>query len=171
LDSTNNILDPAPEEAPPDSKREFLRGTGDVLLFYIIGLFLAALSYFIAGHEYAHAPALYHFVILLTFAIGLIWAIGSILKYIIGSATWRTKGVIFANTIALLIFVAVIYTIVHEETEPDREPGREITVSTNGDTTTVYHYQNIVFMKVKDSVLLNFIDSAKLEEVLKNASK
>jgi hypothetical protein len=42
------------------------------------------------------------------------------------------------------------------------ENANNITIEESGDTTTIYHYGSPVYIKVKDSVLLNFIDSTQI---------
>lgn len=51
------------------------------LYIYAIGYLIAAITYSIWGHEYMHAPAPYHLVILLIFIMGVILFLVSIIRY------------------------------------------------------------------------------------------
>lgn len=164
MENQNNSPD-APAERPSPTK-DFLKGVFYTILYYASGLGLAALSYAIVGHPYIHAPGLHHIVLFLTFAGGFIFTLLLTVKYILETRTWKLRGILLTNMVAILSFILVIYNSLHEEKDSAAERGDEISISENGDTTIMYHNKNIIYMKVKDSVLLNFIDSARFQKIV-----
>ena len=161
------ILDTPSASDQPSPRKDFAKGMLYTLLYYISGLALAGLSYLIVGHPYIHAPGLHHWLIFLTFLGGFIWALAATVNYLTGTRTPKLRGIIFTNTVAVVSFVLVLYRILHEERDTvAEEAGDEISMSQNGDTTILYHNENIIYMKVQDSVLLNFIDSARLQDIV-----
>lgn len=141
------------------------RGFAKSILYYIIGLGLAGLSYFTLGHEYAHGPSAYHLVILATFFGGFLWFVAAAIRYLTGHRTKTMKGVIWTNFVMSFGFIVFMAYILRDETGAGRSEdiGEErIVIETSGDTTIIYHGGSPVYMKVKDSVLLDFIDSAKV---------
>ena len=134
------------------------------VLYYSIGLGLAGLSYSIVGHPYVHAPGPHHIIILLTFTGGFLWLIGAAIQYFAGQRTENLKGVILTNLVMSFGFILFMAYIIHDEmdTSEFERNADKTTIGQSGDTTTMYHDGSPVYMKVRDSVLLNFIDSAKV---------
>ena len=140
------------------------KGFLKLILYYSIGLGLAGLSYSIVGHPYIHAPGLHHIIILLTFIGGFLWLSVTGIQYFIGQRTENLKGIILTNLVMSLGFVLFMVYIIRGATDNSEFEKNEdkITIEESGDTTTMYHDWSPVYMKLKDSVLLNFIDSTKI---------
>ncbi|NBP67138.1 MAG: hypothetical protein EBU52_00175 [Cytophagia bacterium] len=134
------------------------------ILYYSIGLVLAGLSYWILGHPYIHAPGLHHIIILLTFIGGLLWLIVATTQYFTGRRTEKLKGIIYTKLAMSLGFILFMVYIIRETTDNSgfKKKEDEITIEESGDTTTMYHDGSPVYVKVRDSVLLNFIDLTKV---------
>jgi hypothetical protein len=142
------------------------KGFLKAILYYTVGLGLAGISYLTVGHEYIHAPGLHHIIILLTFFGGFLWLTVSTIQFFIGQRTENLKGTIFTNLLMSLGFILYITNIIINEKADKAEFEKQldkIRIEESGDTTTMYHGGNIVYMKVKDSVLINFIDSTKIK--------
>jgi hypothetical protein len=135
------------------------------ILFYLIGLGLAGLSYLAIGHEYIHAPGLHHIIIFLTFFAGFLWLIVAAILYFTGQRTENSKGIILTNLLMSLGFLVFVVYIIRDATDNNEfeENADKITIEESGDTTTMYHGGSPVYMKVKDSVRFNFIDSTKID--------
>lgn len=56
-------------------------------------------------------------------------------------------GILITNMVAVLSFILVIYNSLHEEKDSVAETDDEISISENGDTTIMYHNDNIIYMK------------------------
>ncbi|MBL7845873.1 MAG: hypothetical protein JNL40_00285 [Cyclobacteriaceae bacterium] len=141
-----------------------IKGIFKTVIYYVIGLGLAGISYLITGEVYVHGPGLHHALIIFTFIGGLLWLLGSVLKYFTPERSDGLKGIILTNLIMILAFVAFMTYIIRSETSDnfaDTETDKLI-IKESGDTTTVYYHKNIVYYKIGDSVKLNFIDSVKL---------
>jgi uncharacterized membrane protein (DUF485 family) len=134
------------------------------ILYYLIGLGLAGLSYLTVGHEYIHGPGLHHLIILLTFFAGFLWLIVAAIQYFTGQRTGNLKGIILTNLVMSFGFILFMGYIIRDATDNSEfeENADKITIVESGDTTTMYHGASPVYWKVKDSVLLNFIDSTKI---------
>ncbi len=139
------------------------KGILKVALYYLIGMALVALSYFTVSHTYMHGPALYHLVFILTFIGGFLWLIAATVKYFTGHPTDSLKGVIVSNLIICLSFLGFVVFISREDKDIDELKSNEdqITMDSSGDTTTMYHNGNLVYIQVKDSIILNLIDSTR----------
>jgi hypothetical protein len=135
------------------------------LLYYAIGLGLAGLSYLTIGHEYIHAPGLYQQLIVLTFFAGFLWLIVAAIQFFTGQRTENLKGIIWTNLIMSLGFIVFMVYIIYDATGHSgfEENSGKVIIEESGDTTTMYHGASPVYMKVKDSVLLNFIDSTEVD--------
>jgi hypothetical protein len=134
-------------------------------LYYLIGLGLAALSYATMGHPYIHAPGLHHLIILITFAGGFLYLVLATVQYYKGPRKIALKGIIFTNLFMSLgfgLYIAYIIIDTNYDAEFEKNVGR-IIIEESGDTTTMYNEGSPVYVKVKDSVLLNFIDSTKID--------
>jgi hypothetical protein len=134
------------------------------ILYYSIGLVLSGLSYSIVGHSYIHALGLHHIIIFLTFNGGFLWLIVAAIQYFTGQRTENLKGIILTNLLMSLVFILFMVYIIRDATDNSEFENNEdkITIEESGDTTAMYHDGSPVYMKVKDSVLLNFIDSTKI---------
>ncbi|NEU08179.1 hypothetical protein GZH53_07635 [Flavihumibacter sp. R14] len=135
------------------------------ILYYVIGLGLAGLSYLTVGHEYIHAPGLHHVIIFLTFIGGFLWLAGVTIRYFGGQRTEILKGIIFANLFMSVGFALFMVYIINDSTGDSGFEGNagNIRIEKSGDTTSMYHDGSIIYIKVKDSVLINLVDSTKIE--------
>jgi hypothetical protein len=140
------------------------KGVLKSILYYIIGLGLAGLSYLTIGHEYIHAPGLHHAIVLLTFFAGFLWLLVAVIQYFTGQRTENLKGIILTNLVMSVGFIVLLAYIIQDATDNSEfeENAHSITIEESGDTTTMYYGGSPLYMKVKDSVLLNFIDSTKI---------
>jgi hypothetical protein len=134
------------------------------ILYYLIGLGLAGTSYLVVGHPYIHGPGLHQIIILLTFIGGFLWLAGATRKYFLGHRSESLKGTIFTNLFMSVGFTLfIVYTINEARADSEFEKNADkITIEGAGDTTIMYYGGSIVYLRVNDSVLLNFIDSAKI---------
>jgi hypothetical protein len=141
------------------------KGFLKVILYYLTGIVLAGLSYVVFGQGYAHGPGLHHAIILLTFAGGTMWGFLAILYYLTEKRTESLKGIILGNvlmTVGFSVFMTVLFGNERNPVEPDDRPDK-IVVEESADTTTMYHNVNVFYYKVGDSVLINFIDSTRID--------
>jgi len=76
-------------------------------MLYGLGFGLAGIYYLIFGHSYIHAPGLHHFILLLTYLIGIAWTLAEIYNYLFESKKRNKLKVIFVNL--LFIIPIVIY--------------------------------------------------------------
>jgi hypothetical protein len=140
-----------------------IRGVLTSLAFYTIGLFLSWVSYIMAGnHGYAHAPSLYHIIIFLTFLIGALWMLIAVFLYF-NRKSERLKGIIITNLVMSSAFAVLITGFVKQTEANNTYPENKLKVEVTGDTTIIRHDGSIVYIKVKDSVVVNFIDSSKVD--------
>lgn len=135
------------------------------MVYYLVGLGLAGISYLTVEHGYKHGPALHHLLILLTCAGGVLWLAGAVIQYLRGRRTENIKGIIFTNLFVSLGFVLFMAYILNDagdnkEIEPHAD---RVSIRESGDTVTMYHGGSVVYMKVRDSVMINFIDSARID--------
>jgi len=143
------------------------QGIIKALLIYVFGFGLAWLIYSIFGHPYIHAPGFHHFIIFFTLIVGIIWTIIAILNFYIKRKTQKLKSFIITNLIVIIGLISSFiydmkdYNNVEFESKP---PKNQIISETKGDTTNVFHNGNIVFIKVKDSILLNLMENITFEE-------
>ena len=87
------------------------RGLKSVLLFYGIGFCLAGLVYLIFGHPYIHVPGLPHFIIVGTILTGFVGNLADVILYFFKSKTEKRKWRIIFNSIILLSFAMIIFTM------------------------------------------------------------
>jgi uncharacterized membrane protein (DUF485 family) len=139
----------------------FLKST----VYYLVGLGLAGLSYLTVGHGYIHGPDLHHLIIFLTFFAGFLWLMVAAIQYFTGPRTKNLKGVILTNLVMSLGFILSMVYIIRDATDDSEfeKNADKITLEESGDTTTIYQGGSPVYMKVKDSVLINFIDSTQID--------
>ena len=132
------------------------KGILRTLLFYGIGFGIAGISYVTIGHPYIHAPGVHHLILFLTLIIGIIWTLTSIGVFIFKSKTDKLKGIIIANSIIILsCFLYVAIPIYLDSTEKTFIESDFVRTEVKGDTTKLYHNNNLIFIKVKDSVILD----------------
>lgn len=140
------------------------KGIINTIIYYCVGLLVTALSYLIFDHSYAHGPSLYHVAALLTFFVGVFWTAGVVLKFVFRESSEERKGMILANLAVLIGTYLIFYFAIIRpyQTDTVREiPEDRLTTSINGDTATIDNNGQIIYLKVKDSVYLDFTDSTK----------
>ena len=144
------------------------KGILQALLIYFIGFGTAWLIYLIYGHPYIHAPGFHHLMIGLTLFVGFFWMLSAIFYFFFKKKSTKLKSFIISNLIILFCFIFYLtYTLLevnNNDRLKDNHSKNEIKMESKGDTTYVYHNKNIVYIKVKDSILLNLIENIKLEE-------
>ena len=171
MDDGNPILD-TPQDSNDKYKKPFLTGVLYVIAFYSAGCGLAGLSYITVGHEYIHGPGLYHIILLFTFAGGACWTILAGLKMLTVHRSAKLNGILLTNTVVLLGVAGFMYTLLHEDRERAYDNRDELKIVRKGDTATVYYNDNLIYMQVKDSVVMNFMDSSdRSREVLEKLEK
>lgn len=112
MENNNEPLDSFPE---PHSKgdKSFAKGVFYVLIYYVAGLAAAGVAYLVVGHPYIHAPALYHWIIALTFIGSAVWMLAASVSYLTKERTAQLGGVIVTNALAVIGCVVFLYTILH----------------------------------------------------------
>ncbi len=132
------------------------KGVLKTLLFYAIGFGIAGISYLTIGHPYIHAPAIHHIIIFLTLVIGIIGTLISLLLYLFKTKTPLLKGILITNSIiitACFLFIVLLVQLYKREDKPI--VSEQVFSEVKGDTTRMYHNNNLIFIKVKDSILLD----------------
>ena len=137
------------------------KGIINAIIFYGVGLGVTGLTYLIFGATAGHGPGLWFLVLFLTFLIGLFWTSSTLFSYFFKNKTDERKGIIYSNIVVILI---VIGTILHTRSQIDysdtSDPKREeLSVSPNGDTTSIMLNDKIIYLKIKDSVFIDKRDS------------
>ncbi len=133
-----------------------------VILFYLGGFLLAWIAYKAEGTHYAHGPSLRHIISFLTVVAGAIWFVFTIVRSIV-SKTTEFVSAILAH---VLVFVSIAIFVFFLFNKPDpslEKSAPEIVLEESGDTVVIRHDGNLVYYKVGDSVLINFIDSTKID--------
>lgn len=87
-------------------------GIINTLIFYVFGFSSAWVIYLIFGHPYIHAPGLHHIAILLTFLLGLIWAVISTIIYFAKNKTEKLKGIIITNLVLVIGFIIFMTVLI-----------------------------------------------------------
>lgn len=139
------------------------KGVLKALGYYVAGLVLACTSYLIVGYEYAHAPGLHHILVFLTFVGGLVWMIAAIARYASGYRSKSLKGMILTTTFMSVGFALLMLYLIDGSKHDGLIDVDRLTIDESGDTTTLRYNGSPVYIKVKDSVLINFIDSARMD--------
>ena len=136
---------------------------GKSLLLYLIGFSITALIYYSADSHYAHGPNLYHLTFALTIFIGTIWLIVATIIYL-RKANKNMLGHILVNGIVTISFIAYTWILVHPEPLP--EPGEldrdQLSIARKGDSTLIFHNENLIYLKVADSVHMDDRDSTMM---------
>jgi hypothetical protein len=126
------------------------------LLFYGIGFGIAGIAYAIIGNPYIHAPGIHHLILFLTLVIGLTWTLISVGIFFFKTKTEKLRGIIVSNSLIIIscfLYVAIpIYLDSNEKTFIESDFVR---TEIKGDTTELYHNDNLIYIKVKDSVILD----------------
>ena len=73
-------------------------------------------------------------------------------------------GHILVNGIATISFIILMWILLRPEPmlEPMDVNSDQLLVSRSGDSTLIFHNENIIFIKVKDSVYLDLRDSTMM---------
>lgn len=133
-----------------------------VLLYYAAGFLLAWAAYVAIDFHYAHAPGPRELIVFITLLGGVTWFMVTVARYT-STRTAERKATILAH---LAVFAACAIAAFFYWNTPFPsvdEPVLEIVVETSGDTTVMRHQGNLIYYKVGDSVLINFIDSAQTD--------
>ncbi|WMI68234.1 hypothetical protein [Mangrovimonas sp. YM274] len=132
------------------------KGILKTLLFYGIGFGIAGISYAIIGNPYIHAPGVHHLILFLTSIIGLIWTLISIGVYFFKAKTDSLKGIIITNSLIIIsCFLYVSIPIYLNSNQKTFIESNFVRTEVKGDTTELYHNDNLIYIKVKDSVILD----------------
>jgi hypothetical protein len=132
--------------------------------FFGVGILATIFSYLIFDHSYAHGPSLYHLIALLTFFGSILWTIGVILRFLLKDDSAERKGIILTNLTILIGTCLTFYLTVIRPEQNNIEKditSEKLTTTVSGDTTTMDISGRIIYIKVKDSVYLDFTDSIK----------
>lgn len=147
-----------------NGKKSFAKGVFYVFIYYICGLSAAGVAFLVVGHPYIHAPDLYHWIIALTFMGSVVWMLAASVSYLTKERTAQLGGVIITNALAVFGCAVFMYSILHASDESDtaETSTEEMILSSRGDTATLTRDGDIIYMRVGDSVLFNFIDSTQV---------
>ncbi|WP_045468078.1 hypothetical protein [Winogradskyella sp. PG-2] len=132
------------------------KGILKTLLFYIIAFGIAGISYLTIGNPYKHASGVHHFLLFLTLIVSIVWTLASIGTFFFIKKTNTLKGIIIANS--LLILCCILYVVIPIYLDSNKETYIEsdfVRTEIKGDTTQLYHNDNLIYIKVKDSVILD----------------
>ncbi|WP_027391822.1 hypothetical protein [Aquimarina latercula] len=125
-------------------------------LLYGIGFGIAGIAYAIIENPYIHAPGFHHLILFLTLVVGLIWTLTSTGIFFFKERTDKLKGIIISNSLIItccFLYVAIpIYLDSNKKTFIESDFVR---TEVKGDTTELYHNDNLIYIKVKDSVILD----------------
>ena len=132
------------------------KGILKTLLFYGIGFGIAGIAYAIIGNPYIHAPGIHHLILFLTLIIGVIWTLISLVIYFFKVKTEKLKGIIISNSLVIIsCFLIVAIPIYLDSNEKTFIESDFVRTEIKGDTTKLYHNNNLIYFKVKDSVILD----------------
>jgi len=132
------------------------KGILKALMFYGIGFGIAGIVYAIIGNPYIHAPGFHHLILFLTLVIGLIWTLASIGIFFFKAKTNNLRGIIVTNSLIIVsCFLYVSVTIYLDSTEKTFIESNFVRTEVKGDTIELYHNDHLIFIQVKDSVLLD----------------
>lgn len=142
-------------------KEEFKRS----IYFYLIAYSLAGLTYWKTADDYVHGPGFFIILIFLIAIIGAIWLAVAIVLSVIGHKYKNSADIIVngINTIGIVLTILIVF---------QREPKSEIhnknsdewRVEQNGDSSVLYHNDNLIYLRVADSVYMDFRDSDLIEK-------
>jgi len=139
------------------------KGIIKAIIFYGVGLGVTGLTYLFFGATAGHGPGLWILIPFLTFLIGLFWTGSTLFSYFFKNKTDERKGIIYSNIVVILIVIGtILYTrslIDYSDTSDTKK--EELSASQNGDTTSIMLNDKIIYLKIKDSVLVDKRDSFK----------
>lgn len=73
-------------------------------------------------------------------------------------------GYIYVNGIAAISFIVYMWILLHPEPLP--EPGEldqdQLYIARTGDSVLIFHNENLIYLKVVDSVYMDFRDSTMM---------
>jgi hypothetical protein len=130
-------------------------GIFQALIFYAFGLSMAGLAYLIIGNPYIHAPGIHHVILIGTLLIGLIWTLISLGIFFFKNKTKKLIGVIVTNLVITVGFALYAILPKYLNYKPNPTSKESVKTEIHRDTTKIYHDENLVFLKVKDSVILD----------------
>lgn len=133
------------------------------LILYVIGFSITAFIYYSADSHYAHGPNLYHLTFVLTIFIGTIWLVVATIIYFT-KENRKMLGHILVNGIATASFIVYMWIILQPDPlpEPTDLDQDQLSVARTGDSTFIFHNENLVYLKVADSVYIDFRDSTMM---------
>ncbi|SRR5258708_4556742 len=135
------------------------KGILKVVIFYGLGLGLTWLTYKFFGAGYHHGPGLYILIPFLTLFIGLFWTGSTIFNYYFKNKTDKRKGMIYANAVALVIFIGTIFYIRQSSELPDISTADNLNAEQSGDTTSIRYNGTVIYLQIKDSIHIDKRDS------------
>ncbi len=132
-----------------------------VVFFYGILLGLTGLIYLIFGPGYNHGAGPFIIMPFLTLLLGLFWTTSTLYNYYFKDKTPMRKGILYANTVVIGLFIAAIFILRSQSQYPETSAidQDELNGSQNGDTTSIEYNGRIISLKVKDSVHFDKRDS------------
>jgi hypothetical protein len=147
------------------------KGFVKAIVYYVVCLGLALLTYSITDYNYAHAPGPHHLIIFFTFVVGFLWLGVALVRYLSKeNRTKESKALILTHLFMCSAFA--LYIVIITRVPEMAENESKVRVVESGDTTTMYHGGTPVYYKIKDKVLYNFIDSTQVDwdkvEIVKN---
>jgi hypothetical protein len=135
------------------------------VIYYLIGASIAGIVYAVFGQGYAHAPGPHYLVIFFTLAGGILWTIGSTYKFFIRDKSDVVRGTIVANLLVIVCFVGFIFYTINSNNDSSHNfngTAGNMESNSHGDTTIIRYNGNIVYLRIKDSIHFNFIDSVAM---------
>ncbi len=142
------------------------KGIISAIIYYLIGGATTGIVYAIFGQQYAHAPGPHYIVLFFTLLGGLLWAAISAYKFFVHRKSERLKGIIITNVVVVLCFVLIFSYIINSENQSSDiriSADYDIQSETHGDTTTIHYNGNLIYLRVKDSVYFNLVESLDLK--------
>ena len=133
------------------------------LFLYVIGFSFTALIYYSMDSHYAHGPNLYHLTFVLTICIGTIWLVVATIIYFT-KKNQKMLGHILVNGIATASFIVYMWIILHPDPlpEPTDLDQDQLSVARTGDSILIFHNENLIYLKIADSVYIDFRDSTMM---------
>jgi hypothetical protein len=133
-----------------------------VILYYIGGFALAWAAYAAEETHYAHGPGPRELIVLLTLIGGVCWFVVTLASYV-NTRTAEKKAALLAHVLVFVSITIFAYFLFNQPDSSSERSAPEIVLEESGDTVVIRHDGNLVYYKVGDSVLINFIDSAKID--------
>jgi hypothetical protein len=130
-----------------------------VIAFYALGLGLTWLTYEVFGAGYKHGPGPYILVPFLSLLIGLFWTGSTIFNYYFKKKTAQRKGVIYANSVVLIIFIGAIFYVRESSKLPEIDMNDDLSTQHSGDSSSILYNGATIYLRIKDSVYVDKRDS------------